>query len=369
VPDPPDIRIGAGRVPDRPDIRTTVPPDIRPPQPDAIVVPDTAPKPLRIAAIFVRNLTTNKALDDKLDALEQMVAGATTDGEFSVISPQDVVSADLNDASAVDLARNMGADYAFVVTFSSYGQSKKTFKGVGIETVNVDTTLRTSYKLLYQATGGSLAGDTVTGHKMVRSDVNGSNDVDVTDDLVADASNQLTDSLKRHIFNDPIPVTRPSVRLTVVCSVQGMTVPDVVRNDKGEYVLSDHTVSLEPTNVVVELNGLVIGTAPNTFSVPKGTYKIRLRREGCKDWTGKSNVVDGMELKIDLQQTDEAYARWLATTGFLADLKAGEKLTDAQVKVLEGLAQTLRQSGYKVDAKSDVKINSDLKGLVQNSIW
>ena len=49
--------------------------------------------------------------------------------------------------------------------------------------------------------------------------------------------------------------------------------------------------------------------------------------------------------------TPEAYARWVSSTAFLNHLQNGAKLTDAEVKVLEGEAKMLSQSGYKVDTK------------------
>lgn len=35
-------------------------------------------------------------------------------------------------------------------------------------------------------------------------------------------------------------------------------------------------------------------------------------------------------------------------------LKDGEKLTDATTELIKGMAQMLRQSGFKIDAKADV---------------
>ena len=45
---------------------------------------------------------------------------------------------------------------------------------------------------------------------------------------------------------------------------------------------------------------------------------------------------------------------------FLNGLDNGRKLTDAEVKVLEGKAQELRQSGIKVDTKEGLKIYKSL---------
>ena len=70
------------------------------------------------------------------------------------------------------------------------------------------------------------------------------------------------------------------------------------------------------------------------------------------------NVVEGQKLKVALQLSEAGYQRWKDNTAFLQALENGRKLTDAEVKVLEGKAQMLRQSGYKVDVKEDIKVDT-----------
>lgn len=62
---------------------------------------------------------------------------------------------------------------------------------------------------------------------------------------------------------------------------------------------------------------------------------------------------------------ETGYARWKDNTAFLRELEAGEKLTDAEVELIKGGAQTLRQSGFKVDFKGDIKMD----GKSNNSIF
>ena len=56
--------------------------------------------------------------------------------------------------------------------------------------------------------------------------------------------------------------------------------------------------------------------------------------------------------------TDAGYARWQDATKFINDLKNGAKLTDAEVKVLEGQAKMFEQSGFKVDTKEGIQITN-----------
>ena len=56
--------------------------------------------------------------------------------------------------------------------------------------------------------------------------------------------------------------------------------------------------------------------------------------------------------------TDAGYARWKESTAFINDLKNGAKLTDGQVKVLEGQAKMFENSGFKVNTKEGITINA-----------
>ena len=63
------------------------------------------------------------------------------------------------------------------------------------------------------------------------------------------------------------------------------------------------------------------------------------------------NFYDGQTLTVALQMSDEGYARWKDVVKTYTALENNRKLTDAEVEVLEGYAQMLRQSGIKVDTK------------------
>jgi hypothetical protein len=62
-----------------------------------------------------------------------------------------------DNTSALRLAQMMGADYIVMETITSFGTEKKVFKGYGVETANLITHLRTTYKVLEGIQGGTLA--------------------------------------------------------------------------------------------------------------------------------------------------------------------------------------------------------------------
>ena len=56
----------------------------------------------------------------------------------------------------------------------------------------------------------------------------------------------------------------------------------------------------------------------------------------------------------------DGYAKWKDTTGFLANLDNTRKLTDAEVKQVDGLAEFYKNSHYRVDTKENIHINKSL---------
>jgi len=99
------------------------------------------------------------------------------------------------------------------------------------------------------------------------------------------------------------------------------------------------------------VDGIAVGSAPGEITVKPGLSKLRVTREGFKPWERTVNFMKGQKLTVALELSDAGYARWKDSTSFLNGLKNGAKLTDGEVKVLEGKAKALEQSGFKVDTK------------------
>ena len=271
-------------------------------------------------------------------------------------------------SSALRLAQMMGADYIIAASITSFGMEKKAFEGYGVKTVNLIHNLRVSYKILEAIQGGSLVADTVKVSKTIRfTEGSHTEDSDMINELLDEASIKVAESLSKKRIIPPPP--KPDlVEITIACGMQDLaqlpvSIPDVRLTKDNTVVIGENKLEVQLLDVTVELNGAVIGSAPGTFRALPGLSKIRLSREGFRDWEKTINVMAGQKLKVALQMSDAGYARWKDNTAFLQKLKNGEKLTDAAVKAIEGAAQMLRQSGYKVDVKGDVKL--DVKGDVK----
>jgi hypothetical protein len=333
------------------------------------------------AAIFVEN-RAGKDLEGKADVLEDLLSARIAGRGFALISRQNAIEAinrsgggtDLDKylnsrSSALRLAQNLGADVILKVSLTTYGVEKKAFKSETVETVNATHNLRVGYQVLEANEAGSLAGDTVKVSKTLRTTAGSSTESsDILNDLLDEAAEKLAATLpqKRGAIPDGLAKAE-NVELTIICAVtdlvqQPLGIPDIRVTEDGRVLRSTNTLDVQLLDVTVELNGTVIGSAPGTFKVPPHLNKIRLSREGFAPWERTINVVQGQKLRVALQLSEQGYQRWKDSTTYLTALEAGKKLTQAEVTAIEGFAQMLRQSGYKVDRKSDEKADVKAQG-------
>ncbi|MGA2786849.1 MAG: PEGA domain-containing protein [Verrucomicrobiota bacterium] len=272
-----------------------------------------------------------------------------------------------DNTSALRLAQNLGADFILIPSLTTYGTERKAYTGDGISTVNVTHTLRVSCKIVEAGAGGAVKGDMVTATKTIRQSGNLSVDSsEVINELLDDAAGQLAGALVQNAGSLPTEVAKDKqVNFSIVCSMTDIkdlpiTVPDVQVTADKRVVKTNAPIEVQPLDVTVELDGVAIGSAPGTFQAFPGLHKLRLSREGFKDWERTVNVYAGQKLRLALQMSDEGYARWEQNMAFLQLLQDDRKLTDAEAKKIEGIAKFWSESHYRVDTKENVKIYKSL---------
>jgi hypothetical protein len=211
------------------------------------------------------------------------------------------------------------------------------------------------------AQGAALVGDTLKATKVTRGTTNaGVNNDDVVNELLDELSQKIADGLGQKQAGMAAVGPKPGqVEISVSCGMQDsgqhvISVPDLRESTNG-IVVAKGSLDVQVLDVTVEVNGLAVGSAPGKFKVPAGLNKLKLTREGFQPWERTVNFVEGQSFKVALQMSEAGYARWKDNNLFLQTLESDRKLTDAQVKVLEGYAQMLQQSGYKIDNKTDGK--------------
>jgi hypothetical protein len=347
---------------------------------------DTPRDAQRKIAIIVQN-RGSAALNDKVPVLEDLVSSRVAGKGFSVISRDDVTRSLKNystgkdpngelgaldrsledNSSALRLAQNLGADYILVPSIVSLGTEKKNYSGNGIATLNITHKLRVTYKIVEAGQGGAVRGGAFTSEKTIRQSPDLQTDSnDVINDLLDDAAEQLADAIVKNAASLPAEVAKAAmVNFSVACSMTDPRQQPILISALGitadnHVVLTNQPIAVQAMDVTVELDGVALGSAPGSFQGRPGLHKIRLSREGFDAWERTINIYDGQNLRVALQMSNAGYARWADTTAFLATLDANRKLTDAEVKRIEGIAEFFKNSHYRVDTKENIKIYKSL---------
>lgn len=184
------------------------------------------------------------------------------------------------------------------------------------------------------------------------------------DDLLDDATDQIAQALGTSLSSGRIAAPTAvsadqNVKITLDVQITGVQPPTVSLGK--DSMLTTTPAKITPEKVNVEIDGVSVGTAPGTITVRKGFSQIRLTHPSLKTWQRTINAVDGQTLTASLSITDESLQQWKDYSDYLYSLEKDKKLTDAQVEVLKGKAQSLRQSGFKVDTAEAPKVkNKDI---------
>lgn len=363
---------------------------------DPTPAPPATPK-AKTVAIFVKNRA--KSVDDaKVTAMEDLVTSKITDAGFHVINRENVANsvkafaetgpnagddklagAKLdallsNNTSALRLLQNMGADYGLMVSITTYGKDVQQVNVGDVHAVMTEFKLVCSYQIISGVTGETLVSDVVKANKKFEEQPGNNQAADVIDDLLDSASTKLADSLKAKATAPALaagPAAGQMPEFYVECTMTDLEIPEVTKDAYG-YHVTPQTCKLDVMAATVELDGVVVGTTPGPLNSGPGLHKIRITRDGFKEWVQTVAIRDGLHLKVPMQLTDEGNARWKGNVAFLEQMKNNAKYTDADVKRIEGMAEMFKNSGFKVDYKADVK--SDVKvdkksDLKVNSIW
>ena len=336
--------------------------------------------PLRKIAIIAEN-RADAGLNDKVSVLEDFVTSKIAGKGYAVVS-RDVVTRALKDysggknsngqadpldtlmessTSALRLAQNLGADYILVPVITTYGTEKKTYNGNGLSTVNTTYKLRVNYKIVEAGEGGAVRGGAASAEKTIRATSGLTiESSDTINELLEDAAGQMADAIAASAKSLPTEVAKAAkVGFKVSCTMTDPRQSPILISALGitadnHAVITNQPVALQPLDVTVELDGVAVGSAPGTFQAAPGLHKLRLSREGFDAWERTVNIYDGENLRVALQMSEAGYARWKDTMDFLATLDSDRKLTDAEVKRLEGLAKFFSESHYRVDTKENI---------------
>ena len=352
-----------------------------PPSAVPAVAPGSAPNaPVYKSVILVGN-RAGAEWDGKVRVLEDHLAAQLSDLGFAVLTrevvvdslrsfdpaiaalprPADGLEAQLTEqSSALRLAQGLGVNYIIHASLSSVTSTDVVAKAYGVETRSRERALRVSYRLVDAADGGSLTGDTVRVATVVQQTANAETRREgVEDDLLDEAAGRIVDSLRVRVAAGRVSArsaVAERVTLTLRLEAADLLIPDVRLGPENTVSISESKYRLVPLNATVEIDGVAVGSAPGSLSVRPGFSRLRITREGFAPWERTINAVDGQTLSIALTLSDSGYARWKDATTFINGLKDGARLTDAQVKVLEGYGKMLSESFSRMETNENVRL-------------
>ncbi len=347
----------------------------------------------RKVVVFARNDSADKALDTKAKPLELAVCAKLNELGLSAID-YDMAIRSLNDylsnpnakylsdaeklkasleenvgaaifagASGQRAAELLGADYILSVSISSLGKSEKKFSGYGINTVNTLYTLRSSYSLLSAnnaaGTSGGLVDCTLT---MRKTDNLSETTDDIIGKLVFDTAEKVAMKLKQAQESGRISsnADAESGDVEILFSIEQMSFPEVVQNENGQYVLGSNIIPVEISNVSAYIDGVQVPMG-GKMKLSKGFHSLKLSHPDLESHISSIYVAADSKqtLTIPLALTNAARQRWKDNLTFLESIKERAKasddnrtITNAEAERLKGIAETFRNSGYKIDVKA-----------------
>ena len=172
----------------------------------------------------------------------------------------------------------------------------------------------------------------------------------LADSIATKAGVEIANALKGSTAKAPNEVATP-----IVIIADELSFPSIVVGKDYIVKRSKENLQVKLSGFTVVVDGIVVGTTDDgtPVNLPVGLHDISLERSGFSEWKQRVRVVPGLSLRPVIRPNPQSLVAWREQIQFLQDLAAGAKLTDAQVELVKGKAQELRNSGYRVDIKVD----------------
>jgi hypothetical protein len=346
-------------------------------------------RPAKVAVVVVNR--AGPAFTDRVQAFEDRIIAAITSDKLQLVSREDVIKSlkpnEVDEAfekhgSAVRLANSLGAEYLLLVSIVSMDREEKEFEGYGVSTKNDIFTLEATYRLVSVLQGGALFAGATTVSETIRQTENSAQSTgNVANKLLSRAAIELGEKVRKDTGTSGLPVAAKQageVSVIIQAVMEDFKVPDVVKGEDGKYRVTENAYQLDVSGATIEVNGLLVGSTSATVpqKVPAGINRLRISRPGYEPIERNVNFVEGQTLIIPMRMDAQGMARMKEIVAGLQQIKRNAALTDAEVEVLQGQATYLKQSGirldHRTDVKSDVKVDADKLPDIQqtrNSIF
>ena len=338
-------------------------------------------------AVFVRNDSSDPALDSTLKTVANLVSASINNAGFSVVDA-DLALKNLDAytgagraeaeqiAKSPVLAQMFGADYVLAVSLSNFAKNSNTSNLYGVRTQNNIYTLSCNYNLYEAGEGLGAAGGVVKSRKVVRRTQDSSSTVDVMGELVEDCAGQIAESLVARESAGAVAAKKVGAG-EVVLQVRAGTAefPRLSENPDGTYALSVVKIPLELAVFSAEIDGVSQSVVDGKLRLAKGIHFVKIAHKDLEPIEKTINITgeSGQQIVFDAQMTEAAKARMRSDMQWFqqfarqqglikhegdmldADVGAKVKLNDAEAAKIGAIGEMLKNSGYKMDVKVDSK--------------
>lgn len=264
-------------------------------------------------AVFVQNKSGEPALDAQTDGIRERIVAAFAEVEgFQVVDA--TLAADAFKTSP-NIAKAVGCDYAAVATILRAGATRRNVNG----RLNTVFSLRMAFKVM-DANGASVDGMPTWTQKFPVLDA----EADATeyyDTLLDQWESDMTVAVatKAPRWRNPTAAAATLVSFHVQTSID-RTISELESQTRGTSGEQLQELRKVVGGASVELDGVVIGSAPGDFQATPGLHKIRIVRTWMDPYEATVNIQNGMNLDIALEMSDAGVKKWGTVEALRADL-------------------------------------------------
>ena len=174
------------------------------------------------------------------------------------------------------------------------------------------------------------------------------NEQQIQDKLIQQLSANL--ALQVSSWQPPAPAEAIASTCEVHAKVEGLSMPSfVMTNDVPTF--NNQSVPVFASGANVEIDGILVGQTPCAIQAGRGMHELKITKDGLKTYSAMVNLTGQNRYDVTLVPTDETLLKFNSQMAYIRKLDAAQKINEADVKVLEGYAKLLRQSGYRIDQR------------------
>lgn len=321
-------------------------------------------------AIFVKNQSTMRTLDDEVDPLRNMIAAELASAGVRVLDPQEIAAAFhrykvttdeerqglidglFTGGSVVRVAQMVECDYLVLVSILHADVRARVMSGQNINTYQ----MRLSARALDANRGTSVWGQNFRETYPVNTANVSVNHSTYYRDLLAASSEKIGVSLAGSIHDwrppeaDEARVVSFSVRTTIDELVDGLELgvraPNELLNEMRRVV----------GGATVFVDGAAVGSSPGVFRTSRGLHQVRVSRQWMQPWQETVNIEDGLELNVALELSSEGLENFQSLEGF----RAAVALAYAEAAFRQGIEVNFDTAAWR-DVMIGDRVGTDIK--------